>query len=67
MGKYKNYMIDYQNALSKRTLPQIRKAEKIAERVKRTKAQEQKMLSVIERRHKHTSSKYLINLLQKLN
>ena len=67
MGKYKDYIIDYQNALAKRTLPQVRKAEEIADRVKRTKIQEQKMLSVIERRHKHTSSEYLINLLQKLN
>jgi hypothetical protein len=67
MGKYKDYIIDYQNALAKRTLPQVRRAEEIAERVERTKIQEQKMLGVIERRHKHDSSKYLINLLQKLN
>lgn len=67
MGKYKNYIMDYQNALSKRTLQQVRKAEEITKRVKRTKAQEQKMLGIIERRHKHNSSKYLINLLQKLN
>lgn len=67
MGKYKDYIIDYQNALAKRTLPQIRRAEKIAERVKRTKIQEQKMLGIIERKYKYTSSEYLINLLQKLN
>lgn len=67
MGKYKDYMIDYQNALAKRTLPQIRKAEKIAERVKRTKVQEQKMLGIIERRHKQESSDYFVKLIQKLN
>lgn len=67
MGKYKDYMIDYQNALAKRTLPQIRKAEKIAERVKRTKVQEQKMLGIIERRHKRDSSDYFVKLMQKLN
>ena len=67
MGKYKDYIIDYQNALAKRTLPQVRKAEEIAERVKRTKIQEQKMLDIIERRYKHANSEYLTNLLQKLN
>jgi hypothetical protein len=67
MGKYKDYIMDYQNALAKRTLPQVRKAEEIAERVKRTKIQEQKMLDIIERRYKHTNSEYLTNLLQKLN
>lgn len=67
MGKYKNYIMDYQNALSKRTLQQVRKAEEITKRVKRTKAQEQKMLGIIERRHKQDSSDYFIKLMQKLN
>jgi len=67
MGKYKDYIMDYQNALAKRTLPQVRKAEEIAERVKRTKIQEQKMISIIEKKHKQDSSDYFIKLMQKLN
>ena len=67
MGKYKDYIMDYQNALAKRTLPQVRKAEEIAERVKRTKIQEQKMISIIDRKHKQDSSDYFIKLMQKLN
>lgn len=67
MGKYKDYIMDYQKALAGRSLPQVRNAEEIAKRVKRTKIQEQKMLSIIDRKHKQDNSDYFIKLMQKLN
>jgi hypothetical protein len=58
--------MEYQTALSKRSLPQVRSAEVITNRVKKAKVQEQKMLSILEKRHNKNCSNFFEALVQKL-
>ena len=65
MTKYKDYLMDYQQALSRRTLSQVRRAEEIKQRVDRTKAQDQRMMAIINSKNKVVSDELIF--LKKLS
>ena len=57
--------MDYQQALSRRTLSQVRRAEEIKQRVDRAKAQDQRMMAIINSKNKVVSNELIF--LKKLS